>query len=167
MEWLQDGSRGERVRELQAKLQAKGFNPGGVDGVFGPKTGAAVRRYQEQHGLQVDGIAGPETCGHLGMEGFEQPTEAAAAPEPARTEEVRSKVISPKTEGTDTISSLADKAEEAEAEAEEQKAAAVDAMSGAMLKAEEKVDEVAADAPKGFREKIKAMREARRERKGR
>jgi len=64
---LQRGSSGEEVEALQKKLAAMGINPGPVDGVFGPKSDHAVRRYQEQHGLEIDGIAGPMTLGALGL----------------------------------------------------------------------------------------------------
>lgn len=47
--------------DVQRALVARGFNPGGVDGVFGPKTSAAVRAYQQSRGLSVDGIPGPIT----------------------------------------------------------------------------------------------------------
>jgi hypothetical protein len=52
---LKLGSRGQEVRELQ---QALGL---GADGVFGPKTQAAVEAYQRENGLVVDGIVGPQT----------------------------------------------------------------------------------------------------------
>jgi hypothetical protein len=39
----------------------------GVDGRAGPKTKAAIRRYQAAHRLAVDGIAGPATCRRLGL----------------------------------------------------------------------------------------------------
>ena len=48
------------VRSLQYLLNAHGSNLV-VDGVFGPRTDAAVRSFQRAHGLVVDGIVGPRT----------------------------------------------------------------------------------------------------------
>ena len=62
---LKRGSRGDEVEALQRALPAKGINPGPVDGVFGPKTEAAVPRFQERSGLTADGIAGPKTTSAL------------------------------------------------------------------------------------------------------
>ncbi len=45
-----------RVRVLQRRLAASGFMPGLVDGRYGPLTTAAVERFQDAHGLPVDGI---------------------------------------------------------------------------------------------------------------
>ena len=52
---------GPDVREAQEALAAAGFDPGRVDGVYGPDTEAAVLRFQIVHGLRRDGIVGPET----------------------------------------------------------------------------------------------------------
>jgi peptidoglycan hydrolase-like protein with peptidoglycan-binding domain len=51
----------EPVRELQRRLLRGGYAPGPVDGLYGPLTEAAVRRYQRAHGLAVDGVVGPQT----------------------------------------------------------------------------------------------------------
>ncbi|MGD7008779.1 L,D-transpeptidase family protein [Metabacillus sp. 84] len=62
---LKRGSRGAAVSELQQRLTAKGFSTKGVDGIFGPATEAAVKKFQSARGLAVDGIAGPATKGAL------------------------------------------------------------------------------------------------------
>ena len=61
---LRQGSRGTGVRSLQAQLSALGA-PLAADGIYGPKTRAAVRDFQRREGLQVDGIAGPQTLARL------------------------------------------------------------------------------------------------------
>ena len=68
---LRKGSRGEPVRELQAKLMDLGYDLGvyGADGIFGKKTLAAVKAFQKDCGINVDGIAGPVTYGKLYGEG--------------------------------------------------------------------------------------------------
>jgi peptidoglycan hydrolase-like protein with peptidoglycan-binding domain len=58
---LQEGSKGVAVRGLQRMLITRGFEPGEIDGRFGPKTEAAVQAFQSDHGLDVDGIVGPKT----------------------------------------------------------------------------------------------------------
>lgn len=62
---LRIGARGEEVKDLQRELIAAGFNPGPVDGWFGPKTQAAVRAFQHSRGITVDGWVGPQTWGKL------------------------------------------------------------------------------------------------------
>lgn len=71
---LRIGSAGQNVLTLQTKLRDAGFDPGPLDGDFGPLTQGAVRRYQQANGLQVDGIAGPATAGALGISGFDRGT---------------------------------------------------------------------------------------------
>lgn len=61
------GSQGADVRVLQEKLSALGYNTGGIDGIYGSKTKAAVLAYQRSAGLQADGIAGQNTLGSLGL----------------------------------------------------------------------------------------------------
>lgn len=50
-----------RVRALQRRLRTLGRRPGSVDGLFGPRTRAAVESLQTTAGLHVDGIVGPDT----------------------------------------------------------------------------------------------------------
>lgn len=59
---LKVGSVGPAVAALQRKLGGLA-----VDGVFGPLTRRAVRRFQRRKGLLVDGIAGPQTLAALGL----------------------------------------------------------------------------------------------------
>jgi peptidoglycan hydrolase-like protein with peptidoglycan-binding domain len=54
---------GSSVTALQSALGIS------ADGVYGPQTRAAVKRFQRSHGLAVDGIAGPATLGALGISG--------------------------------------------------------------------------------------------------
>ena len=57
------GSR--RVRDLQRRLLRLGYRPGTRDGLFGPRTQAAVIAFQRKHGLEQDGSAGSETLALL------------------------------------------------------------------------------------------------------
>jgi murein L,D-transpeptidase YcbB/YkuD len=56
--------RGDDVKWAQGQLTKAGF-PCVADGIFGPKTDAAVRAFQTAHGLTVDGIVGPKTWTEL------------------------------------------------------------------------------------------------------
>ncbi len=62
---LRQGARGSAVTTLQQRLKAAGFNPGTIDGQFGPKTLAAVKAFQRAKGLVQDGIVGPKTWAKL------------------------------------------------------------------------------------------------------
>nr|WP_281269652.1 D-Ala-D-Ala carboxypeptidase family metallohydrolase [Phytoactinopolyspora halophila] len=67
---MRNGDSGSDVRELQIRVAGWAADSArqtyvSVDGVFGPETEAAVRRFQSAYGLTVDGIAGPETHGQL------------------------------------------------------------------------------------------------------
>jgi peptidoglycan hydrolase-like protein with peptidoglycan-binding domain len=66
---LREGARGPAVTDLQNRLKAAGFNPGASDGVFGPRTKAAVVAFQRAQGITVDGIVGPQTWGRLNRTG--------------------------------------------------------------------------------------------------
>lgn len=62
---IKNGHRGEDVRALQILLNGRGYNCGTADGIFGSKTDSAVRKYQKDKGLTVDGIVGPATMSRL------------------------------------------------------------------------------------------------------
>lgn len=55
------GSQGSDVWDLQYRLQLLGYGPSSVDGEFGRQTYHSVVRFQQDYGLRVDGIAGPQT----------------------------------------------------------------------------------------------------------
>jgi Transglycosylase-like domain/Putative peptidoglycan binding domain len=58
------GDRGDAVRKVQDALGVA------VDGVFGPLTERAVKRFQRRNELLVDGIVGPQTRAALGLDAF-------------------------------------------------------------------------------------------------
>lgn len=62
---IQQGAVGDDVIELQSRLQYLGFYNGKIDGVFGWGTYWALRNFQYEFGLRVDGLAGQETKNKL------------------------------------------------------------------------------------------------------
>ena len=64
---LQIGDQGPDVTRLQERLTDQNIYFGAVDGVFGPGTERAVRRFQMERNLPVDGVAGPGTLQALGL----------------------------------------------------------------------------------------------------
>jgi peptidoglycan hydrolase-like protein with peptidoglycan-binding domain len=58
---IRQGSHGNPVRRAQKRLTLGGWDTGGVDGIFGAKTEAAVKRFQKDNGLTADGVVGPRT----------------------------------------------------------------------------------------------------------
>jgi peptidoglycan hydrolase-like protein with peptidoglycan-binding domain len=70
----------DTVRALQQKLGVS------ADGVYGPRTRAAVKRFQRAHGLAADGVAGPQTLAALGVSAAPQaqgPDAGSAADAPS------------------------------------------------------------------------------------
>ena len=53
--------RGDDVLLLQQQLNAVGFDPGRIDGIFGPDTETALLTFQRDSGIPADGICGPAT----------------------------------------------------------------------------------------------------------
>lgn len=55
----------DNVATIQRALKDKGFDPGEVDGIWGRRTIAALRAFQQANGLEVDGIVGPKVSSAL------------------------------------------------------------------------------------------------------
>lgn len=66
-EVLKNGSKGETVKKVQTKLKNWGYYTGSVDGIYGPKTVAAVKYFQRVNGLTQDGIVGAKTAAAMGI----------------------------------------------------------------------------------------------------
>ena len=58
---LNIGSTGLPVRRAQKRMSLVGYDVGGVDGRYGTQTQAAVKKLQQQYGIGVDGVVGPQT----------------------------------------------------------------------------------------------------------
>jgi cytoskeletal protein RodZ len=58
---LHPGDTGTQVKQLQQALNSLGYDVGTPDGVYGPKTEAAVKEFQTKQNLTADGIVGPQT----------------------------------------------------------------------------------------------------------
>lgn len=58
-EVLKKGDKGAEVKELQQALKNKGYDVGGVDGIFGLKTEIALKAFQKQLGVAETGELGP------------------------------------------------------------------------------------------------------------
>lgn len=69
---LRSGSRGNYVRYLQYVLRKNGFSVA-TDGVFGPNTERAVKEFQQENGLAVDGVVGAASWGRLRLSSEPRP----------------------------------------------------------------------------------------------
>ena len=79
---IKQGDRGDKVADVQRNLDHLGYKLK-ADGIFGPKTDAAVRKFQRSHELIDDGIVGPRTlraiAGELGGDGELKPEDIKVA----------------------------------------------------------------------------------------
>jgi peptidoglycan hydrolase-like protein with peptidoglycan-binding domain len=57
--------RGDDVKAVQTALKAAGYDPKGIDGVYGENTESAVKAFQKAKKIEVDGIVGKITWGKL------------------------------------------------------------------------------------------------------
>ncbi len=69
------------IRDVQQALKDKGVDPGPVDGINGPATKAAVKKFQDQQNLNEDGKIGPKTMDALGVKRASAPTQFKASGE--------------------------------------------------------------------------------------
>lgn len=60
-------SQRQNVMQVQKDLRGKGYYTGKVDGISGPQTRSAIRRYQKAEGLAVTGRIDARTAGKLGV----------------------------------------------------------------------------------------------------
>ncbi|MFM6277959.1 MAG: peptidoglycan-binding protein, partial [Dolichospermum sp.] len=88
-EILKRGARGEKVEQLQEILKALDFNPGTIDGDFGNNTTKAVRQFQSQNGLDVDGIVGENTQNMLNKALDQLTANPETSPTPPPTSETK------------------------------------------------------------------------------
>lgn len=68
------------VRDIQIALRRGGYEPGPADGVLGRRTVAAIRRFQADKDLHVDGVAGAVTLSALFPDGAAPPEQAILVP---------------------------------------------------------------------------------------
>ncbi|NJS12374.1 MAG: peptidoglycan-binding protein [Microcoleus sp. CSU_2_2] len=74
---LRRGDSGDEVAELQKTLQSAGYFRGRSTGFYGSVTDAAVRKFQAENNLKVDGIVGPKTSAALRIKPEETTSEPA------------------------------------------------------------------------------------------
>lgn len=107
---LTRGDQGDDVKALQERLMELGFQPGPIDGIYGPLTVDAVSRFQRVASILVDGIVGPQT--RAALKDFsplsEQPEQGSPTDEPDDREELYNgetrrmlRYIRPMMRGTD------------------------------------------------------------------
>ncbi len=93
---LKTGSRGSDVKKMQTALKEKGYYTQKVDGIFGKGTLSAVKAFQKDNGLKVDGIAGPQTLSKLYSKNTASETEKTpkptSTPKPSAKNKIPSKV---------------------------------------------------------------------------
>lgn len=59
--------RGEDVSELQSRISSLGFDPGKIDGIFGPETESAILEFQRNRVLAEDGKVGPAVVTEINL----------------------------------------------------------------------------------------------------
>jgi peptidoglycan hydrolase-like protein with peptidoglycan-binding domain len=65
----EDIHEGAMVTRVQTALKNRGFDPGGLNGIFGAETETAVKQFQSKQGLVANGIVDQRTWAALGLKG--------------------------------------------------------------------------------------------------
>jgi peptidoglycan hydrolase-like protein with peptidoglycan-binding domain len=77
-------SRDEYLRKVQQTLNGKGYDAGKVDGKWGPRTSAALRKFQGDHGIEATGRIDAQTITALGITQPAPATTTGAAESPSK-----------------------------------------------------------------------------------
>jgi len=106
---LVNGTKSNTVSELQTKLIGLGYNVGytGADGIYGPATEAAVKKYQADNNLTVDGKAGVNTITSLNSKSVSDSSAAnKAAADAAANKVIVDKIIADPTQYENEVSKI-------------------------------------------------------------
>lgn len=68
------------LRNIQQQLQAKGMDPGPIDGIWGPQTQSALEQFQQDQGIQASGQINADTLAALGITGEQSASTGETAP---------------------------------------------------------------------------------------
>ncbi|UOR13691.1 C40 family peptidase [Halobacillus amylolyticus] len=88
---LKKGDQGDKVKAVQSELKDHGYYTYNLDGIFGPITEDAVRNFQADHGLKVDGLVGQKTFAALSADNLasnESTTNETASNTPAQQSDI-------------------------------------------------------------------------------
>ena len=95
--YIQYGQQGSNVKKLQTALNELGFNCGSVDGIFGDKTFAAVKKFQSSNSyggaISADGIVGPDTKKKFKAAGYAKGTLGTKKDELALIDELGEELV--------------------------------------------------------------------------
>ena len=90
------------IKDLQTKLRSAGYEVGDIDGIMGPKTLNAIKQFQKDNNLTVDGLFGNNTKGALDAKlaeitptRIETPVQALTPPAPVKASDVPVKIAGP------------------------------------------------------------------------
>lgn len=153
---LSEGDTGEIVEELQGQLNVLGFLNGGQDGIFGPNTKEAVKSFQSQHNLSVDGIAGPNTFKELyytaSEKVIEQKTETKAEEVTAEPETQETTTETEQPQQQEEVAEQAEPVQESEPATEEAPAEVQEETAAEEPAQEQPVQEESAQAEESVEE---------------